>query len=47
MKSLYLTLISILLLVYCSYCQYTTIAIIGINDIHGTALPTDLERQYP
>ena len=25
--------------------QYTTIAVIGINDIHGTALPTLLQRQ--
>ena len=27
--------------------QFTTVAVIGINDVHGTALPTSLERQFP
>ena len=25
--------------------QYTTVAVVALNDIHGTALPTLLQRQ--
>ena len=25
--------------------QYTTVAVVAINDVHGTALPTLLQRQ--
>ena len=32
------------LLLSLTYGQYTTIAVIGLNDIHGAALPTLMER---
>ena len=38
-----------LVIVWCLFlaclAQYTTVAIVGINDIHGTALPTLLQRE--
>jgi hypothetical protein len=35
----------LLLLVAITTAQYTTIAVVAINDIHGTALPTIMQRQ--
>jgi 5'-nucleotidase / UDP-sugar diphosphatase len=40
-----LPLIAILSLLTLSSAQYTNIAIIAMNDIHGTALPTLMQRQ--
>lgn len=34
-----------LLLAAIASAQYTTIAVVAINDIHGTALPTLMQRQ--
>jgi hypothetical protein len=39
------TYLVILLLSYLTSSQYTTIAIVATNDIHGTALPTQMQRQ--
>lgn len=36
---------SLLLLLVAVAAQYTTVAVIAINDIHGTALPTLMQRQ--
>ena len=48
MRSFYLVaLVYICIFLSYSNAQFTTIAVVGINDIHGTALPTYLERQYP
>ena len=48
MRFLYgFTLTCVILYLSLGNAQFTTVAIIGINDIHGTALPTYLERQYP
>jgi len=35
----------LLLLAVLTIAQYTTIAVVAINDIHGTALPTIMQRQ--
>ena len=35
----------LLLLAAVTSAQYTTIALVAINDIHGTALPTIMQRQ--
>jgi 2',3'-cyclic-nucleotide 2'-phosphodiesterase (5'-nucleotidase family) len=35
----------LLLLAAIASAQYTTIALVAINDIHGTALPTIMQRQ--
>ena len=32
-------------LILAAYCQYTTIAVVALNDIHGSALPTLMQRQ--
>ena len=39
------TYLAILLLFYLASAQYTTIAIVATNDIHGAALPTQMQRQ--
>lgn len=39
-----LALVAILILILNSNCTNITIAIIGTNDIHGTALPTTMQR---
>ncbi len=39
------TYLVILLLSYFANSQYTTIAIVATNDIHGAALPTQMQRQ--
>jgi len=35
----------LLLLAVLTIAQYTTIAVVAINDIHGNALPTIMQRQ--
>lgn len=39
------TYLAILLLSYLANSQYTTVAIVATNDIHGAALPTQMQRQ--
>lgn len=37
--------LSLLLLALPLHSQFTTVAIIALNDIHGSALPTQMQRQ--
>jgi len=39
------SLLLIALLVMAANGQYTTIAVVALNDIHGSALPTLMQRQ--
>lgn len=39
------SLLLIAVLLIATNSQYTTIAVVGLNDIHGAALPTIMQRQ--
>ena len=39
------SIICISLLLCSTIAQFTTVAIVATNDIHGAALPTDMQRQ--
>ena len=45
MKNFYLLALTLIALQ--DQVQFTTVAVISIKDVHGTALPTSLEKQFP
>ena len=42
---MWLKILSLLTFIALTSTQYTTIAVVAMNDIHGTALPTLMQRQ--